>query len=407
MKHRRSWILALGLCGWACLCRFQAVTDTSFAAASAAEPQAGKPAEENDPAGVTLRMIREPTPAWIPKPVEEIPAARAASPAEMKRYTEQIPGTGVTFDMVPIPGGRFRMGSPHEEPGRAADEGPVHEVRIDPFWMEVHEVTWEEYDQWALRLDKKRREAQRLPASNGDLVVDAIAHPSEPFADMAFGMGKPGCPAVSMTQFAAKIYCKWLSAKTGRYYRLPTEAEWEYACRAGTATAYSFGNDASRLDEYAWFYDNSDDKYHKVAGKKPNPWGLFDMHGNVAEWCVDQYADDAYRRCAGKTANNPVEPPGGEYGRIVRGGSWDDDATGCRSAARRASKKDWKKHDPRLTQSIWYLTDASFVGFRIVRPFRVPTPEEAKKYEVDENQLTAYKRYVSLPAKAKEQQGKK
>ena len=110
----------------------------------------------------------------------------------MRRYAEQIPGTGVEFEMTPVPGGRFKMGSPKQETDRAEDEGPIHEVRIDPFWMEVHEVTWEEYDQWAMRLDKKRRESQRSPASNGDLVVDAIAHPSEPYTDMSFGMGKAG-----------------------------------------------------------------------------------------------------------------------------------------------------------------------------------------------------------------------
>ena len=163
---------------------------------------------------------------------------------------------------------------------------------------------------------------------------------------MTFGMGKEGYPAICMTQFAAKMYCKWLSAKTGRYYRLPTEAEWEYACRAGTTTAYSFGDDPEKLGDYAWFADNSDEKYHKVGQKKPNPWGLYDMHGNVAEWCLDQYVADRYKQLGGKPAGNPVVPVTKAYPQVVRGGAWTDEAPLLRSAARRGSSKEWKAAGP-------------------------------------------------------------
>ena len=165
-------------------------------------------------------------------------------------------------------------------------------------------------------------------------------------------------------------YCRWLSAKTGKVYRLPTEAEWEYACRAGTKTAYSFGDDPAKLGEYAWYVDNAE-KPQPVGKKKPNPWGLYDMHGNVAEWCLDHYVADTYKHILDRQADasGPVVlPDAKEYPYVARGGSWDDDADKLRSAARRGSNPEWSVQDPQRPQSIWWHTDATFVGFRVVRP---------------------------------------
>jgi len=330
------------------------------------------------------------------KPVPEvsIPDAEATDEASMKPYTEVVPGTEVKIEMVPIPGGKFLMGSPEDEPGRNEDEGPQHEVEIEPFWMGKYEITWQQYDAWALKLDSQwrrlKRQAESREPTAWERLVDAIARPTNAYTDMTFGMGREGYPAICMTQYAAKFYCKWLSVNTGRFYRLPTEAEWEYACRAGTTTAYSFGDDPEKLGEYAWYFDNADDAYQKVGRKKPNPWGLYDMHGNVAEWCLDQYVPDFYKRFAGKTTKNPWAVPKDEYPRVVRGGSWDDDPEACRSAARRGSHPDWKMQDPQIPQSIWFLTDAPFVGFRIVRPLRTPSPEEAKLYEPEVEILREY-----------------
>ncbi|MCH2569906.1 MAG: formylglycine-generating enzyme family protein [Planctomycetes bacterium] len=201
----------------------------------------------------------------------------------MEPYKQRIRGTRVSFDMVPIPGGTFIRGSAENEAGRKQDEGPQHQVQVAPFWMGKCEVTWDEYELWAYSLEKRRRQVLKIAADGTDRKADAVTRPTKPYTDMTFGMGKRGFPAICMTQLSAKKYCEWLSAKTGRYYRLPTEAEWEHACRAGTTTAYSFGDDQSQLGEYAWYYENSEDSYHRVGKKKPNPWGLYDMNGVLTE----------------------------------------------------------------------------------------------------------------------------
>ena len=254
---------------------------------------------------------------------------------EMKPYTDVVANAEVTFDMVPIPGGKFVMGSPDGEPGHKPDEAPQHEVEISPFWMGKCEVTWNEYEVWMFALDIQRRQVFKVEATDLEKQADAVTRPTKPYTDMTFGMGKDGYPAISMTQLAAKTYCKWLSQKTGRYYRLPTEAEWEYACRAGTTTAYSFGDDRGPSSATTpGTSTTATTSYHKVGKKKPNPWGLYDMHGNVAEWTLDQYVDSGYQEFAGKMAVNPLVIPKTVYPEAVRGGAWTNDPEQLRSAAR-------------------------------------------------------------------------
>lgn len=309
-------------------------------------------------------------------PAVDVPDALAKSEAEMKPYAEVIEQTDVKIEMLPIPGGRFVMGSPDAEAGREPDEGPQRTVELSPFWMAKTEITWNAYEVWMYDLDIVRRGVMNLKASPRNVLADVyqLSQPTKPYTDMSFGMGKRGFPAICMTQHSARTFCKWLSAKTGRYYRLPTEAEWEYACRAGSTTAYSFGDDPTLLDEYGWFADNSDDAYKKVGKKKPNAWGLHDMHGNAAEWVLDQHDEQGYGSLS--ETKNPLNVPKTLYPRVVRGGGFNQSAEECRSASREGSTEDWISQDPQSPVSIWYLTDALHVGFRIVRPLDEPSPAE-------------------------------
>jgi formylglycine-generating enzyme len=335
----------------------------------------------------------------------------------MVAYVETLPGTDVTFEMLPAPGGEFVLGSPAGEAERAADEGPQVRVKVEPFWIAKCEVTWGEYQAFMAMYDAFKK--LQLLATNPDAAgsdqsthlgklqlikahawdgkledewgVDAVTT-ATPLYDSSFTYeagDAPEQPAVTMTQFAAKQYTKWVSGILGRNYRLPTEAEWEYAARAGTASAYSFGDDASQLGDYAWFDENADYQTHAVGTKKPNPWGLYDMHGNVAEWTLDEYREETY---AG-FGEGPVDAaiavcwPTKVYPRVIRGGSWLDAAPPLRSAARHKSEEDeWKIKDPNIPRSPWWFTEepATGVGMRIIRPLKAMTPDDKKRvWEAD------------------------
>lgn len=292
-----------------------------------------------------------------------IEASMAGTPREASAsYRVTIPNTVVAYDMVPVPAGEFLMGSPA---GRGKpDERPQRTVRVDAFWMQAHEVTWDAFLMFMFA---------DQAGETGDASVDGLSRPTAPHLEMSFGRGNNGFPAISMTQHAANKYAEWLSARTGEFYRLPTEAEWEYACRAGSTAAVPPG----RLDDDAWYARNSRTSsftggtYHEIGSKRPNAWGLYDMLGNVMEWTLDAYAPYA----DGATVNPWVRATA-SYPHAVRGGSWNDDADAVTCTARVASSADWKRLDPQLPKSVWYMTNAQWLGFRLVRPATLPSAED-------------------------------
>jgi formylglycine-generating enzyme required for sulfatase activity len=286
---------------------------------------------------------------------------------DFKSYDQAIPGTSVTFKMAAIPAGKFIMGSSSTERGRQEDEGPQKEISLSAFWMGKHEVTFAEWDLYF--------KDNSLPQSK---TIDGITRATPQYIDLTWGMGRDAKQATnSMSHTAAMMYCKWLYSKTGFFYRLPTEAEWEYACQAGSQTAYPFGNDPSMLREYGYFRDNSASKFHLVGQLKPNAWGLYDMLGNLSEWTVDQYDPAYYGKMTGK---NPITVPGSKYPKTVKGGSYMDEAKELRCANRIASHANWNIRDPQIPKSKWWLTDGMFVGFRVVRPHVQPSKEEIEKF---------------------------
>lgn len=299
-------------------------------------------------------------------------------------FTEQIPGTPVSFNMVAVKGGEFQMGSPADEPFRKDDEGPVRTVSVTDFYMGEVEVTWREY--WSFfreTMSEGRKDGAELMANN--LVAetaDAVSGPTPPFGNPEQGWGAGSRPAITMSHYAAQTYCLWLSKKTGKNYRLPTEAEWEYAARGGTSTPYFFeGNpkkfsdqgfwrkfisaDTAVINSYIVYTKNARNRTQEPSAVMPNPFGLKNMLGNVMEYCLDWYAPDAYAQTEA-TVSNPRGPAEGTE-HVVRGGDYTRDASEVRAASREFTQTEqWLKTDPQVPKSIWWLSDIKGVGFRVV-----------------------------------------
>jgi len=300
-------------------------------------------------------------------------ASLATAGAPAKKFTEVIKdkeGKEHKFDMVLIPKGSFKMGSPAGEEERKDHEGPQHTVKIKPFYMCTTEATYTLFMAFYDDVHQGKRDCglqdPMTEAKEARKKVDAITGPTPIYGDITNGWGEEDRPVLMCSWFQAMVFCKWLSKKTGKTYRLPTEAEWEYACRAGTTTTYFFGDDPDQLEDYAWYEDNSDDMTQQIAQKKPNPWGLYDMYGNVCEWVQDFYAPDTY---AANAKNNPITCPAGpDKGKVhvARGGAWDSAPEDLRSASRNFEQDWWRAEDPQEPKSRWWLPKLGIIGFRVV-----------------------------------------
>lgn len=223
---------------------------------------------------------------------------------------------------VTLPGGTERIEMREVPGGRIGDE------TVAGFAISTTEVTWDAFDLFLYESDAAE--------------VDGISRPTKPYITVDRGFGHEGYPALSMSAKGAKAFCDWLSLRTGQPFRLPTTSEWQLACLAGTDGPYGFDG---ALEDHAWFAENSGRRTHRVGTREPNGWGLHDMNGNVAEWCVT-----------------------GDGGAIVAGGSYLDDRDGVRFDASQRPQAAWNASDPQIPKSPWWLADASFVGLRVVSP---------------------------------------
>ena len=272
------------------------------------------------------------------------PPALDPAAFSVKPFLQEVPSAAYKIEMLPIPGDAIK--------------------NIKPLWFSKTEITWEAFDVYIYRLDESDttsepkgvspRSSPPSPSPSPDSTPppsttsglpgpDGITRPTKPYLPPDRGFGHEGFAAIGMSRLAAAEFCTWLSKKTGRVYRLPTEQEWEHACLAGGEGPFCFGDDASKLPEYAWFESDSEDAPHPVAKKKPNAWGLYDMHGNVAEWC------------------DTSDSKG-----VIKGGSFKWSPEEEKATARKLPDRAWNASDPQLPKSKWWLANAPFIGFRIV-----------------------------------------
>lgn len=299
-------------------------------------------------------------------------------------FTETIPASSISFNMKAIPGGSFKIGSPQDEHMNKPDEQPQKEIKISPFFMAEIEVTWDEYLAFYSATAAEGRSTD-TEGTRTETEVDGITGPTPPYGqpDQNWGLGTR--PAITMTHHAAETYCKWLSQMTGKTYRLPTEAEWEYAARGGTVTPFFFegnpkdfsekgfigkllGKSNDLINNYIIYSENSQAKTETPDKVDPNPYGLKNMLGNAAEYCSDWYAEDAYEKLT-DGVTDPQGPASGEE-HVVRGGSFRSPVGEVRSASRDYTKtEDWLKTDPQMPKSEWWLSDCNFISFRVVCEF--------------------------------------
>ena len=282
--------------------------------------------------------------------------------------------SGAKIDMLPVKGGEFTW--------RREEKDDILKVSLSPFWMSKHEITWEAYEPFMLSPIPRQKDGQPLDFMRAQIKndIEFIARPTPPYHPMTFGMKRDGHPALSMTQHAANKYCQWVSFQTGHFYRLPTEAEWEFACRSGSNTNSSWGADAQKAVEYAWFGGDASTHYNIPGQKKPNLLGFHDMHGNVLEWTLDQYVPNRREYFTKDKVHNPWVKATKPYPHVTKGGHWQQSLKEISAAARHQSTPIWKVADPQRPRSLWYHTTTPWLGLRIVRPAKIPTVEEMYHY---------------------------
>jgi formylglycine-generating enzyme required for sulfatase activity len=265
------------------------------------------------------------------------PTAAELKFEDMRVFTDQVPHSEYEFEMVPIPKGTIEIEDP-ENPGT------MKKVEVGPFWICKTEVTWEMFDPW-MELEERAFMLDLPPDPDG------ITGPTPPYVPPDQGWGHAGYPALTMSHYSASEFCRWISREREEKYRLPTEAEWEWACRAGAEDCNPYGNE---IGDHAWYADNAGGKTHFVGTKKPNAWGVHDMLGNAIEWCNG--IDGMPAVC------------GGYYATEAK-----DFASAAKIRQTKEMKKEWLKTDPQIPQSFYWLAPPTFHGFRFICE---PTEEE-------------------------------
>ncbi len=312
----------------------------------------------------------------IHKKIIETQAKEAKQNDTFKAYTDKMLA-GIQIEMQPI------KTKPFVWKGEEKDD--TLKVTLDDFWMASTETTWAAYDAfYATDSAHGSREKDGSvnkhvrPYIKNDLVL--IARPTPQYHPVTHGMPKVGYSAVGVTHHAANKFCQWLSFQTGHFYRLPTEAEWEYACRGGSKKIYSWGDDLKSATEFAWFGQKEGSVYHKAKQKKPNAYGLYDMHGNVLELTLDAYVENRKKHFGKDKVRNPWVKATKPYPHVTKGGQWKYPLEKIVASARTPTQPRWKRTDPQNPKSIWAFSNAPFLGFRVVRPVTIPTAKEIYHY---------------------------